>query len=110
MASHGKLKLKKTIISIELCISLHCTKKGSSQWSYVAQASVKVLSFDRVQNAMEKLLDPHIFCNIAPYFRQAIIDWDILFDDENNYVQNDTINLNVTIKVLVTLMTQKEAL
>ena len=77
-----------------LKILFRCAKKdNSSEWSYAAQTSVKLLSL------MEKQYEPHIFCNKEPTLIRCCTTWSPLFEVKNNYVKNDTIKLEVNIKV-----------
>lgn len=82
-----------------LKILYRCAKKdNSSQWSYAVQTSVKLLSFHPDQSAMEKLYEPHIFCNMEPTLICHCTTWSS-FDVTNNYVKYDAIKLEVNIKV-----------
>ncbi|XP_055297489.1 uncharacterized protein LOC129566024 [Sitodiplosis mosellana] len=82
-------------------VSFRCAKKdNSSQWSYAAETSVKLLSFDRNQSAFEKQYDPYIFCNVKPArIDKYFISWANLFEANNKSVKNDTIQLEFKIKV-----------
>lgn len=84
-----------------LFILFRCEKKDNlSQWSYAAQTSVKLLSFDPDQKALEKLNNPYVFSNLEPTQFNGFTTWTNLFEEKNKYVKNDTMKLEVNIKIV----------
>lgn len=84
-----------------LAIYLHCKKNEQTpKWSCSAFFTVKLKSFDEIEESIEDQCDPYV-CNQVqnwigiPYF----IEWCDLLDPIAGYVQNDTIELEIKIKV-----------
>lgn len=95
------VEVSKYPIFNRLVFSFQCaTQDNSTQWSYAAQISVKLLSFDPLKEAKEYRCEPHIFCNMLPAtIEQYLIGWDELFDIEKSFVKDDTIQLDIKIEV-----------
>lgn len=83
-----------------LGIYLYCAKKdGSSTWSTAASAKFKLQSFLRNGDPVEHHIEPYIFDTSGlGYGTPALILWKDLFEIKNNYVKNDTIELDIQIK------------
>lgn len=95
---------KKTIGTDEwLALFLTCAREDTfTNWSYVATAKFKLLSFNEHMEPVEHTTAPYIFEKGWPGFGTAqFIRWDDLFDVNKCYVHNDTIHLNITILVNV---------
>lgn len=82
-----------------LGIYLYCTKDDeSSNWSYVANSTFKLFNEDI--ETIVRFVEPFVFNNAAKSFGvSSLIEWDILFDVDDGFVKNDTINLEIQIEV-----------
>ncbi|XP_031628383.1 uncharacterized protein LOC116344114 [Contarinia nasturtii] len=82
-----------------LAIFLRCKGTGkSTNWSYVAQATFKLLPFNGKMKAIER-----DFANVFDYKKrgygyQSMIKWNDLFDKGKFFVQDDAINLSIEIE------------
>lgn len=79
---------------------LYCTRKdNSSNWSATACATIKLLPFSDGQQAVKHNIPPHIFDRFIDNFgTNTLIQWSDLFNGNNDYVKDDTINLEVKIE------------
>lgn len=84
-----------------LGVRLNCTKKDfSPDCFYAASSLIKLIPFDEKFNAVEQSLPSHIFSSDAKGWGTIEwIRWDCLFDNNKKYVKNDTIKLDITIKM-----------
>lgn len=82
-----------------LIIYLVCAKKDtSSNWSHVASASVKLISADN-RNTIEKHIGPFFFDNARFTHCCCMLQWRHLLNLAKGYVKDDTISLDIQIKV-----------
>lgn len=96
-----KVDVTKTTIETDhfLSVQLICeNKKMSSQSSYAAVASFKVLPFNGNVSVI-KYLEPYVFDSTGLISNSASIRWIELFDVEKNFVKNDTAFLDIQIDV-----------
>lgn len=85
-----------------LAVYLHCEHETdeSTDWSYAASMSVIILSWDKNTPDLDKECSSYVYdSNEGGYGTGSLIEWDELFLKENNYVRNDTINLEIKIEV-----------
>lgn len=83
-----------------LCAKLICDyDDGSSNWPISGAVSCKLLPFSDDLDALEKISTASVFDRTRFYGVDLyLIKWDDLFDEENKYVQNDTIKLELKIE------------
>lgn len=98
-----KVNIEKCIdTKTSLAIYLHCRKNYflSADVTYAASLSVKLLSWDKISPDLFVECLANVYDNSeTSYGTSSLIEWDELFSKENSYVRNDTINLEITIKV-----------
>lgn len=84
-------------LSVHLC----CMKEdNTSTWTATACATIRLLPFSDDQEAIEYCIPPFTFDGFNnSYGTNALIQWDNLLDDTENYVKNDTIKLEAKIEV-----------
>lgn len=79
-------------------VFLHCAnEKRSSNWNCAAWAMVKLVSFNG-ENSVVKPINPDVYDSMSGWGISNFISCAELFDNNNDYVKNDSINLEVTIK------------
>lgn len=82
-----------------LSVRLFCKNNDvSSQWSYAAVASFKLLPFNG-NASVKKYLEPYVFDHTGLTSGSASIRWADLLDIERNYVRHDAIILEIQIDV-----------
>lgn len=83
-----------------LSIYLYCMNRDkSSNWTATACALVKLLPFSRDQKVYEHYIQPFVYNIFAiGYGTNKFIDWDYLLNENNKYVKDDTIKLEVKIE------------
>lgn len=80
---------------------LKCTNTDkSSNLSYVASASFKVLPFESNHDVIEGHVEPFVFDCTEFGYGSWILSWCDLFENTNSYVKNDMIRLKVEINVV----------
>lgn len=81
-------------------IYLYCGRKDKTcNWTYVATASFKLLSFDVHQRAIEFNSIPHVFDRSGNGFgANSFIKWVDLFRARYQFVRDDTIELEIKVK------------
>lgn len=86
-----------------VCLSVHFIREiedESSNWSYAASASVKLLSFNKcLKYSKERFIAPRVFGHKLLCVRTNLIEWEKLFDIKYGFVHNDLINFRIKIKV-----------
>lgn len=83
---------------LSLFLTCENNDNGPENWSFVAFVTFKLLRHND-QNGIEKSTGPCIFDEQEPAFGDSkFISWDDLFNVENNFVTNDTIDLDVKIE------------
>lgn len=95
-----KIKIFKNIQNANqlLGISLCCAKSDPSpKWSHAASASFNLVSFTG-STLIESISEPYAFSSNELSVQFPSIDWDDLNDAKNFFVENDSIQLNITIK------------
>lgn len=82
-----------------LAVVLHCSKSDNfSDWAVPVHASVKLLSFNNAKKAFKHYVTPYVFDRISRSFGfPKLIEWDDLWNEENMYVQNDSIEMTIDI-------------
>lgn len=82
-----------------LGVYLHSAKKDKPEnWSHPAFATLKLLPFDNAK-PIKIICEPYVFDNSDfGYGSHSLIEWQNLFDAEKKFVQNDTINLDISIE------------
>lgn len=84
-----------------LAMFLNCAvENNTSNWSYIAIASFKLLPFNGHLGAIEGHTTPYVFDVIGRCRGVYIIRCTDLFNNTKNYVKNDTISLKVEINVI----------
>lgn len=77
---------------------LKCAKEDdTSNWTVPAGAKIELLTFSDDTDAVTEYIDPNVFSLLNNLYGAGIIQWDKLLNDENKYVKNDTIRLNIEI-------------
>lgn len=84
-----------------LGIYLQCAKETTADdWSHTAYFIIKLSSFNKNIEPIDYITSPRVFDNYdKSYGTNNLIQWDRLFDIENGFVKNNTINLDIKIKV-----------
>lgn len=83
-----------------LAIFLRCANtEKSTNWSYAASVSFKLLPFDGDHGIVEGHIRPHIVDSTEHSFAR-IIRWFDLFNNTKNFVKNDMIRLKIKINVV----------
>lgn len=98
-----KIKIDKSEKSDELWLSvrLHCAAKYfPTNRFYAASSVIKLMSFDEKVDPIEYSLSPCAFSTDSNDWGSEWIKWDTLNDINMKYVRNDTIKLDVTIKMV----------
>lgn len=81
-------------------IALYCLHEDNScDWSYAASATLKFLPFNRKMKAEECFVPPCVFNHFGKGYSENMIKWRDLFDAENSFVKDDTINLKIEVDV-----------
>lgn len=98
-----KFKIDKSMSNGKQCLGvyLYCVEKTvPTNWSQVASASIKLLSFSGTVKPIEKYIQPYIFeksrLRIGTGF--SVIEWSELFDASKGYVRDDTIKLEFKVE------------
>lgn len=83
-----------------LDIFLRCARdKYEEDWLHAAFAKVKLMPFNKDTNPVERRCDPYVFDDDGDCIgTSSFISWQDLFDSKKNYVQNDTIQLDINIE------------
>lgn len=84
-----------------LAVYLYCENKTTSKnWSAVASAIFKLVPFESNEDPLERHTSHYVFDqNNTNIGYSNFIEWDKLFNVNNFYVQNDTINMHIKIEV-----------
>lgn len=84
-----------------LAVYLFCTKNDDSlNWSNVATASFKLFSYAGPINTVEHRTDPFVFNRTEfSYGKPDMIGWSDLMNEQNNYVKDDIVHLEIRIDV-----------
>lgn len=95
-----KICERSTALKKSLAAYLYCAKKEKPEnWSHAAVATFKLLPFDDDTDPVVQNVDPYVFDNSGTgYGTSSLIKWDDLFDENVNYVEDDTINLDISIE------------
>lgn len=82
-----------------LAVYLTCVNEDdSSNWEAVAWATIKLMPFNDTKSELLKHITPCVFNNHhTGYGEIAVIKWDELLDDQNDYVKHDAIKLEIKI-------------
>lgn len=95
-----KIKFCKMVLKEKprFAVYLQCAKKNIRQnWTVPASVSIKLLSFNGDDNAIEVDVWPHVFDNSTMLHGETIIDWCDLLDDSKRYVKDNKIVVDVKI-------------
>lgn len=96
------VKVGKRIVQSKdaLGIYLCCAKKElAPNWTHVARASYKLISYDDCNHRIEKCMEPYVFVHSDQGLSNPILfTWEELFAAETNYVKNDAIKIEVKIE------------
>lgn len=81
-----------------LDVYLYCANQNKSKnWSLWGDVSFKLLPFSDSSNPVERHIDPYVFDASKFGSGSSLIQWDNLFNADNKYVKNDTINLEIKV-------------
>lgn len=83
-----------------LSVYLKCAEGDKRlNWAYAATASAKILPYSTMKNTGQIWFEPYLFMRSSHKFGADLIAWNELFNPQKNYVKNDTIRLEIEIKV-----------
>lgn len=83
-----------------LSVYLKCAEGDKRlNWAYAATASAKILPYSTMKNTVKIWFQPYVFMPSSDTFGADLIAWNELFNPQKNYVKNDTIRLEIEIKV-----------
>lgn len=82
-----------------LGISLVCATSDTSQsWSRTASLSFQLISHDGSTNAIKRVSEPQAYnCNMKSITFPSVIEWCDLIDTQKNLVNDDAIQIDITI-------------
>lgn len=87
-----------------LAIYLQCAKKqifenSILKWEHIACPTFKLISFNDDANNIENHLPPHVFDGQRAHGIR-MLRWNDLMDVDKGYIKDNTINLNIQIKMI----------
>lgn len=83
-----------------LCLYLKCIYASDTDWSCEAKALFRLISEKRNKKQYKWMLDDVTFNkNAIQHGNREFIKWDDLVDDSNQYINNDSIELEVELEV-----------
>lgn len=72
-------------------------ESSHSEWAFAATASFKLMSHTDKRHTVERIISPSIFNSKNPTFGIELVQWFLLFNTNNDYIENNSITLDTKI-------------